>query len=274
MTGLEPVPVATDERGIDPAALDGLDVAAVLVAPAHSYPTGATLDLRRRRALVAWAHRSDALIVEDDYDAEFRYDRLPIGALQGLAPDRIVYVGCSSKTLSPALRLGWVAAPPDLIDALEREKRFDDMGSALLEQLAFARFVDNGDFSRHLRRVRPVYRARRDATIAALAEHLPEATWRGAAAGLHLHVTLPPDVDEKALAHAAFERGVLVEDARWHWADGTGRAAVARARLRQRSRGGDRARDRHPRGGACGAPRPCDAPCSPPVNGETCPIGR
>jgi GntR family transcriptional regulator / MocR family aminotransferase len=222
LTGLDPVPVAADERGIDPAALDGHDVAAVVVAPAHSYPTGATLDLRRRRALVAWAHRSDALIVEDDYDAEFRYDRLPIGALQGLAPDRVVYVGCASKTLSPALRLGWVAAPPDLIDALEREKRFDDMGSGLLEQLTFARFVDRGDFSRHLRRVRPIYRGRRDATIAALAEHIPEATWRGAAAGLHLHVTLSPGVDDKELAHAAFERGVLVEDARWHWADGTG----------------------------------------------------
>ena len=220
MTGIEPVPVAMDDRGIDPAALAGLDVAAVLVAPAHSYPIGATLDRRRRRELVAWARRSDALIIEDDYDAEFRYDRLPIGALQGLEPDRIVYVGCSSKTLTPALRLGWVAAPPDLIDAIEREKRFDDMGSALIEQLAFARFVDRGDFSRHLRRVRPIYRGRRDATIAALAEHLPEATWRGAAAGLHLHVTLPPDVDERALAHAAFERGVLVEDARWHWADG------------------------------------------------------
>ena len=222
LTGLEPVPVATDEHGIDPAQLEGLDVAAVLVAPAHAYPTGATLDVRRRRALVAWAVRNDALIVEDDYDAEFRYDRLPLGALQGLAPDRVVYVGCASKTLSPALRLGWVAAPPDLVDALEREKRFDDMGTGLLEQLAFARFVDRGDFSRHLRRVRPIYRARRDAAIAALAEHLPEATWRGAAAGLHLHVTLPLDVDEKALAHAAFERGVLVEDARWHWADGTG----------------------------------------------------
>jgi GntR family transcriptional regulator/MocR family aminotransferase len=222
MTGLEPVPVAIDERGIDPSALDGLDVAAVLVAPAHSYPTGATLDSRRRRALVDWAARSEALMIEDDYDAEFRYDRLPIGALQGLAPDRTVYIGCASKTLSPALRLGWLAAPPDLIDAVEREKRFDDMGSGLLEQLAFARFVDRGDFSRHLRRVRPVYRRRRDATIAALAEHLPCATWRGAAAGLHLHVTLPLEVDEKSLAHAAFERGVLVEDARWHWADGAG----------------------------------------------------
>ena len=112
MTGLEPVPVAIDERGLDAAALDGHDVAAVLVAPAHSYPTGATLDTRRRRDLVAWARRRDALIIEDDYDAEFRYDRVPIGALQGLAPDRVVYLGSASKTVSPALRLGWVAAPP------------------------------------------------------------------------------------------------------------------------------------------------------------------
>jgi GntR family transcriptional regulator/MocR family aminotransferase len=104
------------------------------------------------------------------------------------------------------------------LDALEREKRFDDMGSGLLEQLAFGRFVDSGDSARYLRRVRPVYRARRDATIAALAELLPEARWQGATAGLHLHVTLPADVDERALAFAAHERGVLVEDGAWHWA--------------------------------------------------------
>ena len=193
-------------------------MAAVLVAPAHSYPTGGTLDARRRRDLVAWAHRHDALIIEDDYDAEFRYDRVPIGALQGLAPDRVAYIGSASKTVTPALRLGWVAAPAHLIDALEREKRFDDMGSGLLEQLAFARFVDSGDLARFLRRVRPVYRGRRDAAIAALAELLPAVRWHGAAAGLHLHVTLPPGVDERALAFAAHERGVLVEDAAWHWA--------------------------------------------------------
>jgi GntR family transcriptional regulator/MocR family aminotransferase len=218
MAGLEPVPVRVDDRGLDPARLDGLDVAAVLVAPAHSYPTGGTLDARRRSELVAWARRSEALIVEDDYDAEFRYDRLPIGALQGLAPDRIVHIGGASKTVSPALRLGWVAAPPDLVDALEREKRFDDMGSALLEQLAFARFVDRGDFARYLRRVRPIYRRRRDATLAVLAELMPEASRHGAAGGLHLHVRLPADVDERALARAAYERGVLIEDAAWHWA--------------------------------------------------------
>ncbi len=218
MTGLEPVPVPIDERGLDAAALDGHDVAAVLVAPAHAYPTGATLDARRRRDLVAWAHRHDALIIEDDYDAEFRYDRVPIGALQGLAPDRVVYLGSASKTVSPALRLGWAAAPADLIAALQREKRFDDMGSGLLEQLAFARFVDRGDFARYLRRVRPLYRARRDATIAAL-NALPEVRWQGAAAGLHLHVTLPGDVDMARLASVASGQGVLVDDAAAHWAD-------------------------------------------------------
>jgi len=218
MAGLEPVPIAVDAHGLDTALLDDHDVAAVLVAPAHSYPTGATLDVRRRRDLVAWARRRDALIVEDDYDAEFRYDRVPIGALQGLAPDRVAYVGTASKTVSPALRLGWIAAPAHLLDAIEREKRFDDMGSSLLEQVAFARFVDSGDLARYLRRVRPIYRGRRDAAIAALAELLPAVRWHGAAAGLHLHVTLPEHVDERALALAAHERGVLLEDAAWHWA--------------------------------------------------------
>jgi GntR family transcriptional regulator / MocR family aminotransferase len=218
MTGLEPVPVAVDAGGLDPARLEGHDVAAVLVAPAHSYPSGGTLDAQRRRDLVAWAHRHRALIIEDDYDAEFRYDRVPIGALQGLAPDRVVYIGSASKTVSPALRLGWVAAPAQLVDTVEREKRFDDMGSGLLEQLAFARFVDGGDLARYLRRVRPIYRARRDAAIAALAELLPAVRWQGAAAGLHLHVSLPPGVDERVLAFAAHERGVLIEDAAWHWA--------------------------------------------------------
>jgi GntR family transcriptional regulator/MocR family aminotransferase len=217
MTGLEPVPVAVDRLGLDPSLLPS-DVAGVLVAPAHSYPSGGTLDADRRRALIAWARSTDALVIEDDYDAEFRYDRQPIGALQGLAPERVVYIGSASKTVTPALRLGWLAAPADLIDALERDKLYDDMGCGLLDQLAFARFIDGGDFSRYLRRVRPAYRARRDATLEALAKHLPEARWQGEAAGLHLHVLLPDDVDELEFAARANERGVSVEDGAWHWA--------------------------------------------------------
>ena len=215
-TGLEPVPVPVDSDGLDPASLPD-DVAAAVVTPAHSYPTGATLDAARRRALVAWARRRDAIVIEDDYNAEFRYDRAPIGALQGLGGDRVVHIGSASKTLTPALRIGWIAAPADLVDALAREKQCDDMGSPLLEQLAFARFLDGGDYARHLRRVRPIYRERRNAAIAALDELLPSARWQGAAAGLHLHLTLPEHIDERQLVVEAFDRGVLLEEGGRHW---------------------------------------------------------
>jgi GntR family transcriptional regulator/MocR family aminotransferase len=216
-TGLATVPVPVDGSGLDPDCLPN-DAAAVLLAPAHSYPSGGTLDAGRRHALIAWARRTGAIIIEDDYDAEFRYDRQPIGALQGLAPEQVAHIGCASKTFTPALRLGWMAAPGALMDELEQEKLYDDMGSNLLDQLAFARFVDSGDFSRHLRRVRPTYRARRDATRKALARHMPEVRPQGEAAGLHLHVLLPTGVNELEFAAEAYYRGVLVEDGAWHWA--------------------------------------------------------
>jgi GntR family transcriptional regulator/MocR family aminotransferase len=218
MAGLQPVPVTVDRRGLDPRSLPE-DVCGLLVAPAHSYPAGATLDAERRRALIEWAHATGAIVIEADYDAEFRYDRQPLGCLQGLAPEAVVYIGTASKTVSPALRLGWLAAPAELVERLEQEKLYDDMGSTLIDQLAFARFLKTGGFARYLRRVRPVYRSRRDATIAALARHVPEARWQGEAAGLHLHVLLPPEIDELRLAAAAYERGVLVEDGAWHWAE-------------------------------------------------------
>jgi GntR family transcriptional regulator / MocR family aminotransferase len=218
--GLEPVPVAVDEHGID---IDELarhdDLAGVLVAPAHSYPTGAVLSPRRRVALVDWARAADALIVEDDYDAEFRYDRAPIGALQGLRPDRVVYGGSVSKTLSPIIRVGWLAAPRWLMDDLRREKLYDDLANGTLDQMALATFIESGDLARHLRRVRPVYRRRRDAALRALARHLPDGTPTGVAAGLHLYVHLPDGCDERALIRAARRQGVQVEGAARHWAD-------------------------------------------------------
>jgi GntR family transcriptional regulator/MocR family aminotransferase len=168
--------------------------------------------------LIAWARERDALVIEDDYDAAFRYDRKPIGALQGLAPGHVVYIGCASKTVTPALRLGWTAVPAELVDELEAEKLYDDMGSTLPEQLAFARFLDSGDFARYLRYVRPMYRSRRDATLHALASHFPSARPQGEDAGLHLHVLLPEYLDELEFAAAALHRGVLVEDGAWHWA--------------------------------------------------------
>jgi len=216
--GLQPVPIAVDEEGIDVDALAACDVGAVLVAPAHSYPTGAVLSATRRARLVAWARSHNALVIEDDYDAEFRYDRAAVGALQGLAPEHVVYAGCASKTLSPALRLGWLAAPAALVDDLAREKVFDDLGSGLLEQLALARLVESGDFSRHLRRVRPLYRRRRDAALDAVTKQLPDASPMGIAAGLHLYLRLPDGCDEARLIEAARAHGVLVEGGAWHWA--------------------------------------------------------
>jgi GntR family transcriptional regulator/MocR family aminotransferase len=225
--GLRAVPIPVDGDGLDVARLPDLRaghrtdhrVGAVLVAPAHSYPTGAVLSPARRAALVEWAQHNDALVIEDDYDAEFRYDRAPIGALQGLAPDRVAYAGCASKMLTPALRLGWIMLPRALVDDVVREKLFDDMGSTLLEQLALARFIETGGLTKHLRRVRPIYRRRRDATLEALAVSLPDAIPTGVAAGLHVYVQLPGTCDEVSLTEAARTEGLLIEGAGWHWAD-------------------------------------------------------
>jgi GntR family transcriptional regulator/MocR family aminotransferase len=215
--GLRVVPIPVDDDGLDVAKLLAHNVGAVLVAPAHSYPTGTVLSAERRAALVTWAEDNDGLIIEDDYDAEFRYDRAPIGALQGLAPQRVAYAGCASKTLTPALRLGWLAVPDWLVDRVARQKLWDDMGNTALEQLALARFVESGGLARHLRRVRPIYRRRRDTALAAMATSLPDAIPTGVAAGLHMYVRLPASWDELALVEAASKRGVLVEGASWNW---------------------------------------------------------
>src|SRR3954470_12423929 len=215
--GLNVVPISVDSDGLDVAKLLAHNVGAVLVAPAHSYPTGTVLSAERRTALVKWAHDNDGLIIEDDYDAEFRYDRAPIGALQGLAPQQVAYMGCASKTLTPALRLGWLAVPDWLVAEVIRQKLLDDMGNTVLEQLALARFVESGGFARHLRRVRPIYRRRRDAALASIATSIPEATPTGVAAGLHMYLRLPPSCDEVGLVDAARERGVRVAGASWNW---------------------------------------------------------
>jgi GntR family transcriptional regulator / MocR family aminotransferase len=208
--GLEPVPVPVDERGLRVDLLVRSRADAVLVTPAHQFPTGAVLAPERRASLVEWAQRHDAVVVEDDYDAEYRYDREPIGALQGLAPERVIYAGSASKTLAPALRLGWLVLPAWLIDAVAEEKALDDLASPVLEQLAFADFLAQGGADRHLRRNRALYRARRDALVAALAAHLPRVTVGGIAAGLHAVAQLPPDTDEAAVVAAARERSVGV----------------------------------------------------------------
>jgi GntR family transcriptional regulator/MocR family aminotransferase len=216
-SGLRVVPIPVDDDGLDVSKLLSHNIRAVLVAPAHSYPTGVVLSAARRTALVNWAHDNDGLIIEDDYDAEFRYDRAPIGALQGLAPQRVAYAGCASKTLTPALRLGWVALPDWLVEDTVRQKLLDDMGNTVLEQLAFTRFIETGGLARHLRRVRPIYRRRRDTALASIATSMPEAIPTGVAAGLHMYVRLPTSCDELGLVEAASKRGVFAEGASWHW---------------------------------------------------------
>jgi GntR family transcriptional regulator/MocR family aminotransferase len=206
--GLRAVPVPVDDHGLRVDLLAATDCRAVLVTAAHQFPLGMVLGPERRRELLAWARDRDAFVVEDDYDAEHRYDRPAVTAMQLLDPDRVIHLGSVSKVLAPALRLGWLVAPPALRDELVRRKLFTDLGGAPLPQAAFARLLRTGGYDRHLRRTRVLYRARRDALLTALAAHLP--TWRpvGVAAGLHLVVRLPDRLDDLAVQAAAAARGV------------------------------------------------------------------
>lgn len=202
---MELVPQPVDRHGM---VIDGLEADAVLVTPAHQFPTGCVLAGERRRDLIAWARASDRLIIEDDYDSEFRYDREPVRALQGLAPEHVAQLGTVSKTLAPALRLGWLVMPAQLVEAAERTKRLLDDFSPALDQLTLAELLRRGDYDRHVRRARVAYRARRDRVLGALAKHLPELAVEGIAAGMHLILRLPPGVDDGAMAANASRAGI------------------------------------------------------------------
>ncbi|MBP2330470.1 GntR family transcriptional regulator/MocR family aminotransferase [Kibdelosporangium banguiense] len=206
--GMAVVPIPVDEDGLDVAALERSGARAVLVTPAHQWPTGVVLAGHRRQELIAWARRCDGVIIEDDYDAEFRYDREPVGSLQGLAPDCVVSLGTVSKSLAPALRLGWLVAPDRLLAALARAKFIADRGSPGLDQLALATLIESGRYDRHLRRARAEYAARRETLLTALAEHAPDLRVTGLAAGFHAVLHLPPGTDEDQLIEQARQRGV------------------------------------------------------------------
>ena len=208
--GLEGVPVAVDEYGLDVAELEQLHVDAVVLSPAHQYPTGTVLAPERRGALIDWARRRGTLIVEDDYDAEYRYDREPIAALQGLAPDCVAYVGTASKTLAPGLRIGWVLVPSHLVGEMAGQHGVARAMPSALTQAAYGTLLERGEIDRHLRRTRRHYHGRRNALIEALTDRLPEASIAGAAAGLHLIAWLPDGTDEAAIAGAAADRGVAI----------------------------------------------------------------
>jgi GntR family transcriptional regulator / MocR family aminotransferase len=209
--GLEPVMIDVDDGGMRIDELERADVDAVILTPTHQSPVGVTLAGERRGALLEWLRDRDAIAIEDDYDAEFRYDRAAVGALQGLEPEHVVYAGTVSKTLVPALRIGWVAVPSRLLDAVAEEKRLADRTTAQIDQHAFAHFLTSGELDRHLRRMRVRYRSRRDALVEALADELPEARVEGIAAGLHATVRLPDGDDELAIAEEAARRHVAIE---------------------------------------------------------------
>ncbi|RJL35797.1 PLP-dependent aminotransferase family protein [Bailinhaonella thermotolerans] len=213
--GLRTPPIPVDDDGVRADLLLARGAPAVLLTPAHQFPTGVVLSGARRRALMRWAGEG-GLIIEDDYDAEHRYDRPPVPALRSVLPDRVWYAGSASKLLAPALRVGWVLVPREHHDDLVAAKRFADLGNAVLPQLVLARLMESGELERHLRFLRRRHRRRRDAMIGAIRAHLPGALVHGAAAGLHLTITFEHGPGDVELAAAALERGIKVHPLSWH----------------------------------------------------------
>ncbi|GAA2276190.1 PLP-dependent aminotransferase family protein [Glycomyces scopariae] len=215
--GVRTVPIGLDSEGARTDQLAALPettsrhgARAVLLTPAHQFPTGGPLHAERRAAAVDWARGRGGVVVEDDYDGEFRYDREPIGAVQGLDPDHVVYIGSVSKSLSPAVRLGWMVLPPHLVDAVLAAKGLREAWTGVTDQLALAAFIESGHYDRHLRRMRQRYRERRNLLVAALAEHAPHVEATGVAAGLHAVLRMPEGT-EASTVQAAGSLGVALD---------------------------------------------------------------
>ncbi|MGN6373729.1 MAG: PLP-dependent aminotransferase family protein [Solirubrobacteraceae bacterium] len=213
--GLEVVPVPVDGHGLRVDELARSDASAVVVTPAHQFPTGAVLSGERRAALIEWAEE-ERLVIEDDYDAEYRYDRVAVGCLQGLAPDHVLHLGSASKRLAPGLRLGWMLMPSWLTWELTSTKMIEDNGSEVVGQLALAHFIERGELDRHLRRMRLRYQQRRAVLLEAVERWLPNARPSHAQAGLFELVHLPEGLDEAAFLHAATALGVGAEGLSLH----------------------------------------------------------
>lgn len=209
-------PVSVDAYGLRVDELRASGAPAVALTPAHQFPTGVVLDGARRRELVRWAD-DGGLILEDDYDAEHRYDRPPVPAIRAMLAERVFYAGSVSKILAPALRVGWLLAPRRYQEAVVVAKRYADLGNPSLSQLVLAELMDSGELERHLRMLRRRHRRRRDAMIDAIETHLPQAEIHGAAAGLHLTITFDASFADTDLAAAAFARGVKTQPLSWHY---------------------------------------------------------
>ncbi|MGP9019473.1 MocR-like pyridoxine biosynthesis transcription factor PdxR [Streptomyces sp. BR1] len=205
------VPIGLDEQGARVEELvEHKGVRAALLTPAHQFPTGGPLHPARRAGVADWARARGRVILEDDYDGEFRYDREPVGAVQGLDPERVVYVGSVSKSLSPAVRLGWMVLPDHLVGPVLAVKGEREAWASVLDQLTLAEFIESGHYDRHVRRMRQRYRGRRDQLVAALAERAPHITATGIAAGLHAVLRLPPGT-ERAVLKAAAWQGIALD---------------------------------------------------------------
>ncbi|MEE9414971.1 MAG: PLP-dependent aminotransferase family protein [Acidimicrobiales bacterium] len=188
LVGITPLPVPIDDEGIDVEALDRLGVHAVVVTPSHQYPLGVTMSATRRAEIIGWARSRDGWIIEDDYDGEFRYDRQPIGALQGLDPERVIYMGTASKSLSPSLRISWLVVPRELASPLARVKHLR-AGVSTIDQGALADFIDRGELDRHVRHVRSVYQQRQIELVQRLRSDVQWLSVPDIQAGLHLTAT-------------------------------------------------------------------------------------
>ncbi|MER5259908.1 PLP-dependent aminotransferase family protein [Streptomyces sp. NPDC002855] len=218
--GLRTRPLPFDERGTSTAELGSKrgtgpgqgpgsgsgPAKAALLTPAHQFPMGDPLHPDRRAAAVDWARREGGLILEDDYDGEFRYDRQPVGALQGLDPDRVVYLGTASKSLAPGLRLGWMVLPAPIAAEVVEAKGGAEWACGALDQLTLAEFITSGAYDRHVRGARLRYRRRRDELVAALAARAPEVRVTGIAAGLHAVLELPPGTERSVVQAASWQR--------------------------------------------------------------------
>lgn len=208
-------PVPVDRHGIVVPELVKINPSAVKTTPAHQAPTGVVLSPERRRALVSWA-AGGGLIIEDDYDAEYRYDRAPVRALHSLAPNAVAYTASLSKTLAPALRLGWLVVPPQLHNEVVARKWATDLGSPALPQLALAALIRTGALEKHLRTMRTRHRKRRDAAVRAVGRYLPDCTVEGIAAGVQILVMLPRFIDDADVARRAAERGIMIHPLSLH----------------------------------------------------------
>ncbi|RKN39047.1 PLP-dependent aminotransferase family protein [Streptomyces hoynatensis] len=205
--GVRTTALPVDERGAVVGELAGRQAGAVLLTPAHQFPTGAWLHPERRAAVVDWARESGGLVIEDDYDGEYRYDREPLGALQSLDPERVGYLGSVSKSLGPGVRLGWLVLPAGLVEEVLAVKGPWELTTGSLDQLTLADFLESGGYDRHVRRMRQRYRRRRDQLVAALAARLPGLRVTGISAGLHAVVELPAGAERRVLREAR-RRGV------------------------------------------------------------------